>query len=77
MEADVRKTELIGDKPKIAGFKAKTIPNEEWKERIDRCIILIYPEDEMGIDPKLIEQFRERYGDDLVKKWFEVLKTGK
>ena len=38
----------------------------------------IPPEDEMGIDPKLIEQFRERYGDDFgIKKWFEVLKTGK
>lgn len=71
-----KRLELIGDKPKIAGFKAKTIPNEEWKEKNRQVYNFdIPPKDEMGIDPKLIEQFRERYGDDFgIKKWFELLK---
>ena len=31
----------------------------------------------MGIDPKLIEQFRERYGDDFgIKKWWSLIKNG-
>ena len=74
-----KRLELIGDKPKIAGFKAKTIPNEKWKEKNRQVYNFdIPPKDEMGIDSKLIEQFRERYGDDFgIKKWFEVLKTGK
>jgi len=71
-----KRLELIGDKPKIAGFKAKTIPNETWKEKNRQVYNFdIPPEDEMGIDSKLIEQFRNRYGEDFgIKKWFEVLK---
>lgn len=71
-----KRLELIGDKPKIAGFKAKTIPNETWKEKNRQVYNFdIPPEDEMGIDSKLIEQFRDRYGDDFgIKKWQMVLK---
>ena len=71
-----KRLELIGDKPKIAGFKAKKIPNETWKEKNRQVYNFdIPPEDEMGIDSKLIEQFRDRYGDDFgIKKWQMVLK---
>ena len=71
-----KRLELIGDKPKIAGFRAKTIDNEKWKEKNRQVYNFdIPPEDEMGIDPKLIEQFRNRYGEDFgIKKWFDILK---
>jgi len=74
-----KRLELIGDKPKIAGFKAKTMSNEEWKDMNRQVYNFdIPPEDEMGIDSKLIEQFRNRYGEDFgIKKWFELLKAGK
>lgn len=73
-----KRLELIGDKPKIAGFKAKTIDNEKWKEKNRQVYNFdIPPEDEMGIDSKLIEQFRERYGDDFgIKKWWSLIKGG-
>ncbi len=73
-----KRLELIGDKPKIAGFKAKTIPNETWKEKNRQVYNFdIPPEDEMGIDSKLIEQFRDRYGDDFgIKKWWSLIKGG-
>ena len=71
-----KRLELIGDKPKIAGFKAKNIPNEKWKDMNRQVYNFdIPPKDEMGIDSELIEQFKQRYGDDYgIKKWFELLK---
>lgn len=73
-----KRLELIGDKPKIAGFRAKTIPNEAWKEKNRQVYNFdIPPKDEMGIDSELIEQFRERYGDDFgIKKWWSLVKGG-
>ena len=54
------------------------MPNVKWKD-MNRLVYNfdIPPEDEMGIDPKLIEQFRERYGDDFgIKKWWSLIKGG-
>ena len=72
---------MIGDKPKIAGFRTKqtsqrTVSVEEWKQKNrDEYKFEIPPKDTMGIDEELIEQFRERYGDDFgIRKWFELLK---
>ena len=76
-----KRDELIGDKPKIAGFRTKqtsqrTVSVEEWKQKNrDKYKFEIPPKDTMGIDEELIEQFRERYGDDFgIRKWFELLK---
>ena len=76
-----KRLELIGDKPKIAGFRTKktterTVGVEEWKQKNrDVYDFDIPPEDTMGIDEELIEQFKQRYGDDYgIKKWFELLK---
>jgi len=76
-----KRDELIGDKPKIAGFRTKetterTVGVEEWKQKNrDEYKFEIPPKDTMGIDEELIEQFKERYGDDYgIRKWFELLK---
>lgn len=74
-----KRLELIGNKPKIAGFKAKKIPNETWKEKNREVYDFdIPPEEDMGIDEKLVDSFRERYGEDFgIKKWWQLIKRQK
>ncbi len=71
-----KREQLIGDKPKIAGFRPKKIPLERWKQK-NRTEYdwEIPPEDTMGIDEEMLANFTERYGDDFgIKKWWDLIK---
>ena len=71
-----KREQLIGDKPKIAGFRPKKIPLETWKKKNrDEYDWEIPPKDNMGIDEELVANFTERYGDDFgIKKWWDLIK---
>ena len=71
-----KREQLIGDKPKIAGFRPKTISIETWKKKNrDEYDWEIPPKDNMGIDEELVANFTERYGDDFgIKKWWDLIK---
>ena len=68
----------VGNKPKIAGFRATKIPQAKWTAMNERAGY--QREDTMGIPQELIDKFRERYGEDwgIMKNtsWFFPLMRG-
>ena len=55
----------IRGKPAIAGFS--NFPG--WQERMEKAGWKMKPIDDYGIDPKMVDNFRDYYGSDSEKTW--------
>lgn len=68
----------LGNKPKIAGFRATKMPQDKWTAMNESAGY--QREDMMGIPEELVDKFRQRYGDDwgIMKNtsWFFPLMRG-
>ena len=74
---DYRKNK-VGNKPKIAGFRATKMPQDKWTAMNERAGY--QREDMMDVPGELVDKFRQRYGDDwgIMKNvsWFFPLMRG-
>ena len=69
---------ILGNKPKIAGFRATKMPQAKWTAMNERAGY--QREDMMGVPKELTDKFTERYGDDwgIMKNtsWFFPMMRG-
>tara|TARA_R100001079_G_C4412684_1_gene136249 strand:- start:102 stop:587 length:486 start_codon:yes stop_codon:yes gene_type:complete len=69
---------ILGNKPKIAGFRATKMPQAKWTAMNERAGY--QRKDMMGVPKELTDKFTERYGDDwgIMKNtsWFFPMMRG-